>query len=51
MGLRLFQNKVLTKTFGHNRKEIVGGWNNCTMESFIFILLTIFYWSDKIRKG
>jgi hypothetical protein len=24
--LRVFQNKVLTKTFGHERKEIIGGW-------------------------
>jgi hypothetical protein len=35
--LRVFENRVLSRIFGHNRKEITGGWGkNCMMRSLMY---------------
>jgi hypothetical protein len=33
--LRVFDDKVLRRIFGPKRQEETGGWENCTVKSFI----------------
>jgi hypothetical protein len=37
--VRVFENKVLRRTFGSKRNEMTGGWKNCIMRSFITCIL------------
>jgi hypothetical protein len=35
VNLKVFENRVLSRIFGHNREEITGGWGkNCMLRSF-----------------
>jgi hypothetical protein len=33
--LRVFENRVLRRIYGYKKDELIGGWKNCTMRSFI----------------
>jgi hypothetical protein len=33
--LRVFENRVLRRIFGPKRNELIKGWENCIMRSFI----------------
>jgi hypothetical protein len=33
--LRVFENRVLRRTFGRKMDEVTGSWKNCIMRSFI----------------
>jgi hypothetical protein len=34
-GLRKLENRVLRRIFEPKRDEVMGGWRNCTMKSFV----------------
>jgi hypothetical protein len=34
-GLKVFENRMLRKIFRPKRDEIIGGWENCIMRTFI----------------
>jgi hypothetical protein len=36
--LRVFENRVLRKIFGPKRDEVIRGWRNCIMRSFIICM-------------
>jgi hypothetical protein len=39
--LSVFQNKLLTKIFGHKRKETVGGWIELQNEKFYYLYVLL----------
>jgi hypothetical protein len=50
--LRVFENRVLRKIFASKKDEVIGGFENTTLQGASrFVLLTKYYSSDKIKKN
>jgi len=47
--LRVFENRVLRRIFRPRREEVVGGWKDCILRSFI-THFTKYYWDGQVKE-
>jgi len=49
--LRVLKNRVLRRIFGYRRDEVIREWRGAHNEELNGVLLTQYFWGDKIKKN